>query len=657
MKVKDLAKELGQNIEGFMTFLKDVDIRVKSPSAKLNPKTVRVIKDLFKEKPHGENEEEAPKEQRTATISPDPTTVGELAKLLNVPLGEIMQAILQKGLLLNLNSEINADIACEIALELDIDCTIEGTSTKETEATSLKDKLTEIDLNEMDSADANLQTRPPVITIMGHVDHGKTQLLDAIRKTNVVEAESGGITQHIGAYQIKFEGKKLTFLDTPGHEAFTSLRSRGAQVTDIAILVVAADEGVKPQTIEALNHAKAAGVSVIVALNKIDKPNLNIDQIKKELADHELLAEDWGGKTVMSPVSAKTGQGLEDLLNVILLEAEMQDLQANTNGPAQGVVIESELHKQKGAVATLLVKSGTLKKGDTIVSGTTYGKVKALINDRGEKQKKAGPGTPVEILGFNEAPAPGELFKVVNSEKIARDLVSTAKQNQKQDMNQVKQVSLETLSQQVESGDIKKLNLIVKSDVHGSGEAIIASIEKLKTNEVGVNILHSGVGAVTENDITLAQASEAVIIAFNLAEDQNLINMAEEQGVSIKYYKIIYEIIEDIQRAAEGMYTIEYEEEVQGEAEVRDIFSFSKLGKIAGSYVTSGKILRNSQMRVQREGEQIFEGKCHSLKRFKDDVKEVASGYECGIVLTDFDDLKENDVIVSFILKEKKRSL
>ena len=491
---------------------------------------------------------------------------------------------------------------------------------------------------------------------MGHVDHGKTSLLDAIRNTRVTEGEAGGITQHIGASVVEINGRKITFLDTPGHEAFTAMRMRGAQVTDIAILVVAADDGVMPQTIEAINHAKAAGIQIIVAINKMDKPGANPDRIKQELTEHELVAEDWGGTTICVPVSAKKREGIDTLLEMVLLVADMGELKANPNCPAVGTIIESQLDKGRGAVATVLVQKGTLRVGDTIVAGSTYGRVKAMVDDKGRRVKEAGPSKPVEIIGLSEVPAAGEMMYVTPNEKEARQLAEKVSAKDRAKMIEGnKKVSLNDLFGQIQSGNVKELNIIVKADVQGSVEAVKQSLEKLSNDEVAVRVIHGAVGAVTESDVMLASASNSIIIGFNVRPDATAKSVAEEEKVDIRLYRVIYNAIEDIEAAMKGMLDPEFQEKVIGHAQVRQVFKASGVGTIAGSYVTDGKISRNAQVRLVRDGIVVHEGELGSLRRFKDDVKEVAAGYECGIMFAKFSDIKEGDVIEAFVMEEIQR--
>ncbi|MDD2569056.1 MAG: translation initiation factor IF-2, partial [Clostridia bacterium] len=569
----------------------------------------------------------------------------ELAKSMSKTAAELIKKLFDMGTMATINQELDSDTAILLADEFGVAVEVR------------QDKAIEIMEDEEDDI-KEMKERPPVVTVMGHVDHGKTSLLDAIRKTSVTSTEAGGITQHIGAYQVESNGKKITFLDTPGHEAFTSMRARGAQVTDISILVVAADDGVMPQTIEAINHSKAAGVSIIVAINKIDKPAANPDKVKQELTEHGLIAEEWGGETIMVPVSAKTGEGLKNLMDMILLVAEVGELKANSKRAARGTVVEAELDKGRGPVATLLIQKGTLRVGDNILAGTVFGKVRAMFDDKNRKVKSAGPSMPVVILGFSEVPPPGEIFMVVKDERDAR-YVANMQQNKKKEEanNKFTRVSLDDLFKQISEGEVKELNIIIKADVQGSVEAVRQSFDKLSTDEVKVNIIHAGVGAIKESDIMLATASNAIIIGFNVRPDAQTRKAAEIAGVDVRLYRVIYDAIEDIKKAMAGLLDPDFKEVVQGHAEVRQIIKVPKIGLIAGSYVIDGKITRQSEVRIVRDGIVVFEGKILSLRRFKDDAKEVLSGFECGIGIEDFNDIKEGDVLEAFIMEETKREL
>ena len=572
-------------------------------------------------------------------------TVKELCEKLGKPTNDVIKNLIFLGVMAGVNQEIDfstAEKLCE-KYEVLVEKKEEGTELEAFE-------------EETDVVEENLVKRPPIVTIMGHVDHGKTSLLDAIRHAKVTASEAGGITQHIGAYTVSLNGEKITFLDTPGHEAFTAMRARGAQVTDIVILVVAADDGIMPQTKEAINHCKAADVPMIVAINKIDRPGANVDRVKQELTEHGLVSEDWGGDTICVPVSAKTGENLESLLEMVLLTAEMQELQADPNRKAKGTVIEAKLDKGRGAVASLLIQNGTLNVGDSILVGSTYGRIRAMFDDRGKKIKSAGPSIPVEILGLSEVPAAGDRFIVCKDEKTARNMADLRKQKIKADSHQASnRVSLEDLYSQIQEGKVKELAIVVKADVQGSVEAIRQSLEKLSTDDVKVRVIHGAVGAITETDVTLAAASNALIIGFNVRPDGNATAQSEKESIEIKTYRIIYDAIEDVKSAMIGMLEPEYKEVVNGKAEVRMTYKISNVGTIAGCYVIDGKIVRNSEVRVIRDGIVIFESTLASLKRFKDDAKEVAKGYECGLSIEKFNDLKEGDIIESFTMEAIKR--
>ena len=572
-------------------------------------------------------------------------TVKELCGKLGKPTNDVIKNLIFLGVMAGVNQEIDFTTAEKLCEKYEV-------------LVEKKEEETELEAFEEDTdvVEENLVKRPPIVTIMGHVDHGKTSLLDAIRHAKVTASEAGGITQHIGAYTVSLNGEKITFLDTPGHEAFTAMRARGAQVTDIVILVVAADDGIMPQTKEAINHCKAADVPMIVAINKIDRPGANVDRVKQELTEHGLVSEDWGGDTICVPVSAKTGENLESLLEMVLLTAEMQELKADPNRKAKGTVIEAKLDKGRGAVASLLIQNGTLNVGDSILVGSTYGRIRAMFDDRGKKIKSAGPSIPVEILGLSEVPAAGDRFIVCKDEKTARNMADLRKQKIKADSHQASnRVSLEDLYSQIQEGKVKELAIVVKADVQGSVEAIRQSLEKLSTDDVKVRVIHGAVGAITETDVTLAAASNALVIGFNVRPDGNATVQAEKENIEIKTYRIIYDAIEDVKSAMIGMLEPEYKEVVNGKAEVRMTYKISNVGTIAGCYVTDGKIVRNSEIRVIRDGIVIFESTLASLKRFKDDAKEVAKGYECGLSVEKFNDLKEGDVIESFTMEAIKR--
>ena len=590
--------------------------------------------------------EEAAEEAIKVIVLPETITIKDLADKMKVQSSAIIKKLFLEGTMVTVNQEISYEVAETIAREYDILCE------KEVKVDVIEELLKEDDEN-----DENLISRPPVICVMGHVDHGKTSLLDAIRKTNVTDREAGGITQHIGAYTVSVNDRKITFLDTPGHEAFTAMRMRGANATDIAILVVAADDGVMPQTVEAINHAKAAGIEIIVAVNKIDKPNANVDRVKQELTEYELIPVDWGGTTEFVPVSAKSGEGIDDLLETILLTADILELKANPNRKARGLVIEAELDKGRGPVATILVQKGTLHVGDFISAGASHGKVRAMIDDKGRRVKEAGPSTPVEILGLNDVPSAGEVFLAHDNDKTAKSFADTyLEQNKEKKLEETKsKMSLDDLFSQIQEGNLKELNLIVKADVQGSVEAVKQSLLKLSNEEVVVKCIHGGVGAINESDVMLASASSAIIIGFNVRPDATAKATAEREGVDIRLYKVIYQAIEDIEAAMKGMLDPVFEEKVIGHAEVRQIFKASAVGNIAGSYVQDGVFQRGCKVRITRGGEQIYEGELASLKRFKDDVKEVKAGYECGLVFDGFDKMQELDIVEAYIMVEVPR--
>ena len=570
---------------------------------------------------------------------PETIAVKDLASKMSYTAAEVVKKLFMMGVMATINQEIDFDTAALVASEFGVTCE------------ELPPEVDPTEIPEIEDDPKSLKLRPPVVTVMGHVDHGKTSLLDCIRNTHVQTHEAGGITQHIGAYQVNCKGKKIVFLDTPGHEAFTAMRARGAQITDIAILVVAADDGVMPQTIEAIHHAKSAGVPIIVAINKIDKPGANPDRVKQELMEQGLVPEEYGGDTIMVPVSAKKQIGIDDLLEMVLLVAEVKELKANPNRDARGVIVEAKLDKGRGPVATVLVQNGTLRIGDSVVCGTTYGKVRAMVNDRGENVKKAGPSVPVEILGLNDVPEAGDILAVLE-EKQARSIAEARIERQRNNLIKSKKVSLDDLFHQIQEGDIKDLNIVIKADVQGSVEALSSSLLKLnKNDEVRVSIVHSGVGAVNESDVMLAAASNALIIAFNVRPDANARKLADTENIDIRTYRVIYDAINDVKDAMSGMLKPKYKEVVQGRVEIRQVMKFSK-ALVAGSYVLEGKICNNSKIRIIRDNIEIFDGEIDSLRRFKDEVKEVNAGYECGISIVDFRDFKEGDIIEAYTMEE-----
>jgi len=626
----------------------------KQPKQKVKTQPKKqVSKNKPKKQKNKKIKTDAPKQQATETtetknhlVYSGILTVDELAGKINKDVSEIIKKLMFLGVMTTKNQDLDDDT-------IELICSDYGITVEK--EVVLED--TDFDKYRKEDSERDLQERPAVVTIMGHVDHGKTTLLDSIRETKVTEGEAGGITQHIGAYQVRNNDKKITFLDTPGHEAFTSMRSRGAQVTDIAILVVAADDGVMPQTVEALNHAKAAEVPIIVAVNKMDKEHANPDRVMQELTEHELIPEDWGGDTIFVPISALKGDGIDDLLEMILLVAEMEELKANPDKEAFGTVIDARLDRGRGVVASLLVQEGTLSVGNSIVIGNTYGRVRAMVNDLGKPITKAGPSTPVEITGINSVPLAGDQFLVFRDERQARQIGESREQKHLQESRGSQaRVSLDDLFEQIKQGEMKDLNVIIKADVHGSAEALSASLQKIEVETVNIKIIHTGVGAITESDIILASASNAIVIGFNVRPDVNAQKAAKAEQVDVRLHRVIYKAIEEIEAAMKGLLDPEYEEKVIGQAEVRETFKVSRIGTIAGCYVTDGKITRNAQVRLIRDGIVQHEGDILALKRFKDDVREVDQNYECGITLKDYNDIKVGDVIEAFIMEEIERT-
>lgn len=585
---------------------------------------------------------ERARKQQLKVLIPDEIVVSELASRLKVNVNEVIKKLMGLGVMAGINQTVDFDTAALVAEEL-------GAKVQKEVIVTIEERLIE----DFDDKDENLVERSPVVVVMGHVDHGKTSLLDKIRNSNVTDTEAGGITQHIGAYRVSINGKEITFLDTPGHEAFTSMRARGAQVTDIAILVVAADDGIMPQTVEAINHAKAANVSIIVAINKMDKPEANPDRVKQELTEHGLVIEEWGGDVICVPVSAKTGQGIDELLENILLVAEVKELKANPNRLAKGTVIEARLDKGRGPIATVLVQNGTLHTGDIIIAGMTVGRVRVMMNDKGQSVSEAGPSVPVEITGLADVPLAGDTFNAVEDERLARELVEQRRQKAKEEQfKSYQKVTLDNLFSQIAQGEMKELPIIVKADVQGSVEAVKQSLEKLSNDEVRVKVIHGGVGAVSESDVMLANASNAIIVGFNVRPDPVAAENAQRDGVDMRFYRIIYDAIEEVSTAMKGLLAPKFREVQMGRVEVRQVYKISGVGAVAGCYVSSGKVARNCQIRVVRDGIVISEDKMASLKRFKDDVKEVAEGYECGITLEKFTDIKEGDIFEAFVMEE-----
>ena len=641
-RVYQIAEEVGMSNKDILAKIKELGIEVENEKSELEEDDVELILDLIKEENSGDS--------NTITVE-GALTVQQLAESLGKPATEVIMKLMKMGTMASLNQEVSFEVASQVASEYGFTLEVGGqeeNSEEEIEA------LMEIE----EDREEDLKPRPPVVTVMGHVDHGKTSLLDAIRSTHVTNSEAGGITQHIGASEVSINGQKIVFLDTPGHEAFTAMRARGAQVTDIAILVVAADDGIMPQTIEAINHAKAAEVPLIVAINKIDKPSANPDKVKQELADQGLLVEDWGGDVIAVPVSARQKTGIDTLLEMILLVAEMEELKANPDKRAVGTVVEAELDKGRGPVATVLVQGGTLKVGDPIVCGLASGKVRAMINSKGKRVKTAGPSTAVEILGLSEVPQGGDQFVAVPSDKVARNIAEKRQQIAREEMLKANQrMSLDQFFDQMNEGQVKDLNVIIKADVQGSVQAVKQSFEKLSNDEVGVRVIHGGVGAINESDVTLAAASNAIIIGFNVRPVPSAESLAEKESVDVRSYTIIYKAIEDIQAAMSGMLDPEYRDEDTGKAEIREVYKISGVGTVSGCYVTSGKIYRNGKVRIVRDGIIIHEGEIQALKRFKDDVKEVNNGYECGMSFVNYNDIKVGDIVEAYITKEIERKL
>ena len=643
-RVYQIAEKLGMSNEDVIAKLKELEINAENENTEIDNDDVELLVELV-------GEEATTNDGPTVTIT-GKLTVQEIANALEVSASEVIMKLMKMGTMASINQEVTEEIASLVVKEYGYTLL---TSTQDEEEEQLEiDALMEIE----EDKEEDLLPRPPVVTVMGHVDHGKTSLLDAIRSTNVTKGEAGGITQHIGASEVSVNGQKIVFLDTPGHEAFTSMRARGAQVTDIAILVVAADDGIMPQTIEAINHAKAAEVPLIVAINKIDKPDANPDKVKQELADQGLLVEDWGGDVIAVPVSARQKTGIDTLLEMIILVSEMEELRANPNKRAVGTVIEAKLDKGRGPVATVLVEGGTLNVGDPIVAGLASGKVRAMINSKGKRVKTAGPSTAVEILGLSEVPQGGDQFVAVPTDKIARSVAEKRQQIARDEMLKSNQrMSLDDFFSQMNDGDVKDLNIVIKADVQGSAQAVKQSLEKLSNEEVAVRVIHCGVGAVNESDVMLAAASNAIIIGFNVRPVAGAEEMAKKQSVDVRTYTIIYKAIEDVQAAMTGMLDPEYRDEDTGKAEVRETFKISGVGTIAGCYVTSGKILRGGKARIVRDGIIIHDGEIAALKRFKDDVKEVNHGYECGLSFVNYNDLKEGDMVEAYVTKEVERKL
>ncbi|MGI6615652.1 MAG: translation initiation factor IF-2 [Dethiobacteria bacterium] len=681
VRVYELARELGTTSKKLIEAMKEMDIEVKNHMSTLDREAAgRVIAVLTgraeseagaKEKPAAPVEKEkaapareekksrvkrpekaaAPRARRKTDTKPPikkkrrrvsvegRVTVGEVAALFETTAADLITKLLELGVVANINQAIGPEAIELVADEYNADVEF------------IADPIEQELLGREDEGEKKLSERHPVVTVLGHVDHGKTSLLDAIRESDVTAGEAGGITQHIGAYTVEASGKKIVFLDTPGHEAFTAMRARGAQVTDIAVLVVAADDGVKPQTVEAINHARAAEVPIIVAINKIDKANVNPERVKQQLSEQGLIPEEWGGETICVPVSAKQRQGLDELLEMILLVSELSELQADPGRTARGTVIEAHLDRGRGPVATVLVQDGTLRVGHSLICGTSTGKVRAMLNQKGERVTSAGPATPVELLGLNEVPLAGDRFQVIEDERLARQVAERRSQKIKAAAQRSQRVTLDDLFKQIQEGETKELNLVLKGDVHGSVEALQEAILKLSLEEVKVRVIHAGVGAINESDVMLASASNAIVIGFNVRPDSNARRLAEADRVDLRLYRVIYEALEDIRLAVQGLLKPVYREEIEGQVEIRQVFKASRFGNIAGCYVTEGKITRNSLIRLIRDGVVMHEGKLASLKRFQDDVREVASGFECGILIEGFSDIAEGDQIEAYTMK------
>lgn len=666
IRVYKLARELDIQSKELVEILNDLDIDVSSHMSTIEDDTAELIRGMYlddKQEQKKEEEKEAQKNEKTGDNEQKnksqtykvevPITVKELAELIEKPANLLIKKLMGLGLMANVNHPLDEDTLIMLGDELDIDFEIEDVEKEDSEE-KLHGRVGPV----VNDNPEDLKERPPIVTVMGHVDHGKTTLLDTVRKTKVVDSEAGGITQHIGAYQVVVKGKKITFIDTPGHAAFTAMRARGAQVTDITILVVAADDGIMPQTVEAINHAKAADIPIIVAINKIDKANAQPDRVKQELTEHGLVPEDWGGETICVPISALKGENIDELLEMILLVSEIEEIKANADRLAEGVIVESELDKGRGPVATVLVKNGTMHVGDALLAGPVSGRVRAMVDDKGNRIDDAPPSTPIEVLGFSDVPQAGDFVQVLEDEKMARKVAEDRQKDiQTKSQQNESRISLEDLYEQIKKGEVKELNVILKADVNGSIEALSDSLIKLGTEEVTVNIIHTGVGAVNETDVNLAAASNAIIIGFNVTPDSNARTVAEKEKVDIRLYRVIYKAIEDLKDAMAGLLDPELKEEVTGRAEVRDTFKVPDVGIVAGLYVKEGIINRNYYVRLLRDNVIVYEGKIASLKRFEDDVREVREGYECGLGIEGFNDIKIGDELEIYRIKEIKRKL
>lgn len=655
IRIYELAKLLGKSNKELMEILHSLDVEVKSHMSSIDTETAQLVEDTVLEAGKPSVVKEHQKEEETLAV-PMESTVSDVAGILGVSPGGAVNTLIQDGMMVPANAPVDESILRSLshAFGKKLVQSAESKKGPEEESTEATPAKT---LKERPSGE-HLGPRPPIVTVMGHVDHGKTTLLDYIRETKVADAEAGGITQHIGASVVQHEGGTIVFLDTPGHEAFTEMRSRGAQVTDIAILVVAAEDGLMPQSVEAINHAKAAGVPIVVAINKIDKPEANPDRVRQQLSEHKLIPEEWGGNTIMIEVSAKKGIGVDQLLEMVTLTAEMEELKADPTVDPKGVFIEARLDKGKGAVGTVIVQEGTLMRGDIILAETTWARIRAMISDTGAPVDTAGPSTPVEILGLNGVPHAGERFHKVAHEKDARDAVNRMQQEKReQQVVKANKPTLEQIYEQMREGSIPQLNLVIKADVQGSLEALKGSIQKLPTEEVGLNIIHEGVGRLSGSDIQLASVSDAIVIGFNVRPDSNAKKLAEKEGVQVRLYRVIYDLIEDVRSALEGMLAPTVREHIIGEAEIRAVFKVPKAGKVAGCYVTNGSIRRNAKVRIVRDGVVTWDGSLSALKRFKDDVREVAQGYECGMDFANFQDIREGDVVEAYEMIEEKRNL
>ncbi|MFW5985223.1 MAG: translation initiation factor IF-2 [Halanaerobiaceae bacterium] len=681
-RIYQLAKELDMESKELIDILQDLGIDVSSHMSTIEDETADLVRGMVAGEEESEQEEQQKETQKQQEVKEEkkeqtqteqkvevvkeevkatkeevdyiielPITVKELAEKIDYAGNSLIKKLMGLGVMANINYNLDQDLLELLGEELDLNFKI-------VEEKEEKDQGKLRVGPEVEDDPEDLELRPPIVTVMGHVDHGKTTLLDVIRETRVVEGEAGGITQHIGAYQAVVNGQKISFIDTPGHEAFTAMRARGAQITDIVILVIAADDGVMPQTVEAINHAQAADIPILVAINKIDKPNAQVERVKQQLTEYEMLPEEWGGDTIVVELSALKQQNIDELMEMILLVSEMEEIKANPSRPAEGFIIESELDKGRGPVATMLVKNGTLHVGDFLISGSAYGRVKAMLDEQGQRIEEALPSTPVEVLGFNNVPEAGNFVQVLEDESKARKVAEERREEQhEQELQQQPNVSLEDLYDQIQAGEIKELNVIIKADVHGSIEALRSSLEKLSTDEVAVNVIHTGVGAINETDVNLASASRAIIIGFNVRPDNNAQEIAEKENVEIQSYRVIYKVIEDVKDAMAGLLDPELKEIIKGRAEVRAVFKVPDIGNIAGSFVRSGVVNRNDKVRLLRDGVVIHEGEISSLKRFEDDVREVKEGYECGIGVEGYNDIKEGDILEIYNYKEIKRSL